>query len=107
MRVLIDECVDPRVKSLLTDHYAVTVHEPGWGALEDGPLLQLARREFDALLTIDSKLEFQHNIAKLQIALIVVHVPKNQFAYYQALQAELLATLDQAVSGMTYHVRLS
>ena len=43
MRVLIDECVDPRVKQLLVDHKAATVHEQGWDTLEDGPLLSLAQ----------------------------------------------------------------
>jgi hypothetical protein len=38
MRVLIDECLDPRVKLLLGDHIAATVHEQGWDAFEDGPL---------------------------------------------------------------------
>jgi hypothetical protein len=32
MRILIDECVDPRVKQLFNDHEAVTVHDQGWGA---------------------------------------------------------------------------
>ena len=47
MRVLIDECVDPRVKLLFADHEAETVHEKGWDALEDGPLLKLAQEQFD------------------------------------------------------------
>ena len=44
MRVLIDECVDPRVKLLFGDHEAATVHEKGWDSLEDGPLLALAEK---------------------------------------------------------------
>lgn len=47
-------------------------------ALEDGPLLALAEKEFDVLITIDSRMEFQQNISKFQIGVIVVHVPKNQ-----------------------------
>jgi hypothetical protein len=31
MRVLIDECVDPRVKLLFAGHNATTVHGMGWG----------------------------------------------------------------------------
>ena len=49
MRVLIDECVDPRVKLLFGGHKAATVHEQAWDTLEDGPLLTLAQREFDVL----------------------------------------------------------
>jgi predicted nuclease of predicted toxin-antitoxin system len=53
MRVLIDECVDPRVKLLFSDHEVSTVHERGWDTFEDGPLLAIAQKDFDVLLTID------------------------------------------------------
>ncbi len=89
MRILIDECVDPRVK-LLSDHERATVHDQGWDAVEDGPLLAPAEKEFDVLVTIDSRMEFQQNISKFQIGVIVVHVPKNQLAHYRMLQNELL-----------------
>lgn len=105
MRVLIDECVDPRVKLLFGDQNVATVHEQGWDTLEDGPLLTLAQKKFDALLTIDGSLEFQQNLSKLQIALIVVHVPKNQIAHYRVIQKELLAAIEKARPGEVIHVR--
>jgi predicted nuclease of predicted toxin-antitoxin system len=58
MRVLIDECVDPRVKQLFSDHQVATVHERGWDTLDDRTLLSLAQSDFDVLLTIDKGLEF-------------------------------------------------
>ena len=64
MRVLLDECVDPRVRSLFSDHECATVHEKRWDALEDGALLTLAQKEFDVLMTIDSRMGFQQNIPK-------------------------------------------
>jgi hypothetical protein len=45
MRVLIDECVDPRVKLLFGDHKVATVHEQSWDTLEDGPLLSAIQQE--------------------------------------------------------------
>jgi hypothetical protein len=38
MRILVDECVDPRVKLLFGDHTVATVREQGCDALEDGLL---------------------------------------------------------------------
>ena len=58
MRILIDECVDPRIKQLFGGHQPATVHENGWDTLEDGPLLAAAQKEFDVLLTIDAALSF-------------------------------------------------
>ena len=95
MRVLIDECVDPRVKLLLTGHEATTVHEKGWSALEDGPLLTAAQHEFDVLLTIDRKMEFQQNLSKFRIGMVVAHVLKNQVAHYRAIQEELLLAVSK------------
>jgi predicted nuclease of predicted toxin-antitoxin system len=105
MRILIDECVDPRVKLIFADHQPATVHEKGWAALEDGPLLALAEKEFDVLVTIDSRMEFQQNISKFVIGVIVVHVPKNQLAHYRVLQKELLLAVEKAQSGQVIHVR--
>jgi hypothetical protein len=57
MRVLIDECVDPRVSLLLGSHKVSTVHEQRWDTLDDGSLLAIAQSEFDVLVTIDGSLE--------------------------------------------------
>jgi predicted nuclease of predicted toxin-antitoxin system len=105
MRVLIDECVDPRVKALFGDQEVATVHEQGWDTLEDGPLLSHAQEQFDVLVTIDANLEFQQNLSKLQIALIVLHVPKNQIAHYRAIRKELLAAIEKVRPGVVIHVR--
>jgi|ERR1700733_11335632 len=105
MRVLIDECVDPRVKLLFGDHEVATVHEQGWDALEDGPLLSVAQREFDVLLTIDGSVEFQQNLSRFQIGVVVAHVPKNQMIHYRALQKELLQAVESVGPGEAIHVR--
>ncbi len=104
MRVLIDECVDPRVKTLLLDHLVATVHDRGWGALGDGALLEAAQDEFDVLVTIDSKLEFQQNVAKFRIGLVVVRVPKNQLRYYQVIREEMIWAIQGVQAGEVVHV---
>ena len=106
MRILIDECVDPRVTLLFGDHTVATVHDQGWDTLEDGPLLTVAQKEFEVLLTIDGSLEFQQNLSKLQIGVIVVHVPKNQLIHYQVIQKELLAAIEKVRPGEAIHVRV-
>jgi predicted nuclease of predicted toxin-antitoxin system len=105
MRILIDECIDPRVKLLFKGDQAATVHDRGWDAIEDGPLLARAQKEFDVLLTIDGKMEFQQNIPKYSIGLVVVHVPKNQLTYYRAIIDELCAAIEGVRPGQVIHVR--
>ena len=105
MRVLIDECVDPRVASLLGDHRAATVHQQGWDAFQDGPLLTVAQEDFDVLLTLDRGLEFQQNLAEFRIGVIVAHVPKNQLPYFRVIQKELLTAIERVRPGEVIHVR--
>ena len=106
MRVLIDQCVDPRVKLLLGERQVATVHERGWDELEDDPLLAAARKEFDILLTIDKNIEFQPNLRKVQLGVIVAHVPKSELAHYRLIQKELLAALERVNAGEVIHVRM-
>ena len=105
MRILIDECVDPRVKLLFGDHEPARVHDRGWDTLEDGPLLVLAQKDFDVLVTIDSRMEFQQNIAKFRIGIVVAHVFKNQMVHYRAIQQELLLAVEKIKPGHVIHVR--
>jgi hypothetical protein len=93
MRILIDEY--PRVKLLMGEHQSATVHDKGWDTLEDGPLLALAQKEFDVLLTIDGKMEFQQNTPKFQIGVVVIHVAKNQIVHYRLIQKELLLAVEK------------
>jgi hypothetical protein len=72
--------------------------------LEDGPLLERAEKEFDVLVTIDGSLEYQQNLAKYRIGVVVVHVPKNQLPYYSAVQQELLAAVRAVGAGEVIHV---
>lgn len=104
MRILIDECVDPRIKQLLDGHEVANVHECGWGGLDDALLLLRAQDSFDILLTLDRKLEFQQNISKLRLGLLVVQVPKNQIAFYRAIRAEILAAVSEIRPGKVLHV---
>jgi hypothetical protein len=69
------------VKQLFGGHEVATVRDQGWDALEDGPLLAAAQGQFHILVTNDRGIEFQQNIVSLLLAIIVLHVPKNQIAY--------------------------
>jgi hypothetical protein len=104
MRILIDECVDPRVAKLFAGHDVKTVHDMGWGRLPDGPLLKLAEGAFDVLITIDRSLEYQQNLRKLSLGVVVVDVPKNQMPYYVAVGRDLLSAVNRLRPGQVIHV---
>ena len=59
MRVLLDECVDPRLKAVLTNHSVSTAAELSWNRLKDRELLARAELQFDVFVTIDKGIEHQ------------------------------------------------
>jgi len=73
MRVLLDENVDRLLKHLFDPKFQVmTVRERGWQGMKNGMLLRAAAEEFDAFVTMDRNLEFQQNLSKLNLAVVVV-----------------------------------
>jgi len=103
MRILIDECVDPRVKRLFADEVK-TVHEMGWDNLKDGPLLRLAQDRFDVFLTLDRNLEYQQNFRKFSLGFVVVQVPKNQISFFEQIRAELRTAVSAVSPGEVAHI---
>jgi hypothetical protein len=63
MRVLLDECVPAPLAKLLANHQCTTVQQRGWAGFKNGVLLNLAAREFDAMITCDQSIRHQQNLA--------------------------------------------
>lgn len=77
MRVLLDECLPRKLKHDVRADLVRTVPEMGWASFENGELLRLAESEFDVFLTRDRNLEYQQNLATLDLAVIVLVAPTN------------------------------
>ena len=90
MRILLDECVNAGVKAAFPGHAVKTVAEIGWRGSEDAPLLTHAQQSFDVFVTIDQKLERQHDLTKLRLGFVIVRVPDNQIGSYRPIFAEML-----------------
>ena len=78
MRILLDECVNPRVREAFPEHDVVTVEEAEWRTLPDNEMMIHAQGQFDAFVTIDRGFEFEHNLKKLTFGIVIVHVEKNR-----------------------------
>jgi hypothetical protein len=63
-RVVIDECLDLRLRHHLPGHECVTVQYLQVKGIKDGPLLETIAGVFDVLITRDSNLRFQQNPKK-------------------------------------------
>jgi predicted nuclease of predicted toxin-antitoxin system len=82
MRVLIDECAPSALTRFLRQrgHDCQTVQEAGWSGKQNGELLQLADAQFDALITLDTNLRYQQNLAQRKIAIVMIRALSNRLA---------------------------
>lgn len=74
MKILLDECVTPKMKPYLTPHEVFTVTQMGWNGIKNGKLISLCvEHNFDVLLTIDKNLMFQQNLQKFNLTIAVLN----------------------------------
>ena len=105
MKVLLDECVDRRLKSHLPTHEVYTVTDMQWDGLKNGLLMSAAIGEgFDMLLTIDKNLEFQQNLKKHNIIVAVFEVKQNSVKLFEPLIPVFEAQVPTFVKGNVYRI---
>lgn len=95
MRILLDESLPRPLAQLLQMHEVRTVTEMGCSGLDNGALLQQAAAKFDVLLTADQNIEFQQNLVKLPVAVVVLVVASNRFESLEPLVPGVLEALKQ------------
>ena len=104
MRVLLDECVNPRVKSAFPGHEVQTVKAMGWGGITNGKLMVLAQQSFDVFVTVDQNLEHQQNLAKLTLGIVIVAVPDNNIKFFIPLFPDLRKAVGLVGPGQVIHI---
>lgn len=99
MKILLDRSIPDALRAHLAPHEVTLLRERGWARLQNGELLRQAEAEFDVLLTADSNITSQQNIAKYRIALVVLRAFTNEIEKYLPMVPELLAKLDAIKPG--------
>ena len=78
MRILLDEQLPRQLAPCLVGHDARTVHQESWAGLKNGALLTRAEDAgFLVFLTGDQNLEFQQNISKRRLGVVVLCAVSN------------------------------
>ena len=83
LKLLLDECVDQRLRSELDQHEVKSVADMGWSTLKDGERLSAAQYEFDALITVDRNLPYQQHLPKFRIAVSILRARTNRLADFK------------------------
>ena len=79
MKILLDECVTKHLKPFLLDHDVFTVREMDWSGVKNGKLMsQCVENHFEILLTIDKNLQYQQNLEKYPITIVILNCPSSK-----------------------------
>lgn len=104
MRVLLDENLPRGLKQHLAEHEVTTVAEIGWTGASDAELLLQAGDRFDVLLTADRNLEFQQNVSKARVGIVVVEARNTRLETLLPLAPAILRALSRARAGSVLRV---
>ncbi len=106
MRILLDECIDWRLKFEFKGFELKTVKEMGWSGKVNGELLRsLLESGFDVLITVDKNLRFQQNIKNLKLSVIVLDVERNTLRNLKPLIPNLIKFIPDIKVGEVYVVK--
>ena len=105
MNILLDENLDWRLSRDLPGHQVKSVPLIGWAGLKNGELLTRAQKQFEVIVTMDSKMRFQQDLSKYQIAVIVLAAPSNRLADTRPLMPKVLAAVSTVKPGTVTIVR--
>jgi hypothetical protein len=93
MRILLDESLPQELQDELPGHDVLTVRKAGWSALKNGELVRRAAERFDVFVTADQNLQYQQNLAKLPISVVVLVASSNRMNALRPLIVGLLGAL--------------
>lgn len=99
MKLLLDECLDWRLRRDLPGHDVKTAQEMGWAGIKNGRLLALAQGSFEVFITGDRNLSFQQNLPRFSLAVVVLKAESIRLVHTQPLMPKLLALLPSLQPG--------
>lgn len=105
MRILIDECVDERFRTLLSGHDCQTVRYAGLAGRMNGELLNAAEAaKFDVFLTVDQGIEYQQDLTGRNIAIIILRPKSNRLSDLLPHVSACLAHIESVRPGQIVRI---
>ena len=104
MRVLLDENLPHDLIAELIGHDVATVQGVGWSGVKNGDLLRRAIGQTDVFVTMDRKLEREHDLTILPFGVIVLVGRSNRMQHLLPLVSRLLEALPRITPGQIEHI---
>ena len=105
MRVLLDEQLPRRLVRELTGHDVRTVQQQGWAGFQNGEILRRAADEgFQVFLTGDRNLQFQQNLVRARIDVVILVAPSNKIEDLLPLVPRAIEAINASKPGQLERV---
>jgi hypothetical protein len=106
MRLLIDECVDERLRLVFPGHECQTARFANLAGLKNGRLLEAAEAAgFDVLITVDQNIPDQQNLSQRKIAMVILCGRTNRLRDLELLVPAAISALGSVRAGDVVKVR--
>jgi predicted nuclease of predicted toxin-antitoxin system len=106
MRLLIDECIDERLRLMFPGHECQTARFANLAGLKNGRLLEAAEAAgFDVLITVDQNIPDQQNFGGRKISLVILCGPTNRLRDLALLMPAAVAALGSIEQGDVVRIR--
>jgi predicted nuclease of predicted toxin-antitoxin system len=106
MRILLDECVDERLRHLFSRARLSNSPSPGFAGLKNGDLLLAAERAAsDVIVTVDQNIPDQQTLANRPISLLILCGRTNRLSDLKPLVPAALVALASITRGQVATVR--
>ena len=90
----------------MQQHEVHTVADEGWKGLKNGKLLRDMREAgFGALITVDRRMEYQQNIPRSGLGVVVLHARRARIQELAPLASAIAQALDVIQPGEVIHLR--
>jgi hypothetical protein len=106
MRLLLDECIDERLRHLFPNHDCQTARYANLAGLKNGRLLDAAEGAgFDVLVAVDQNIPHQQNLTTRKIAVLILCGPTNRLRDMAALAPAAVSALASIRPGDAVKIR--
>jgi hypothetical protein len=105
-RVLLDENLPRKLRRDLEGFSVRTVQEEEWTSFANGELLVRAQHRFDVLLTADRRLQYQQNLSRFDIGVVVVVTLSLRYRSIRVAIEPIRIALANVTPGDVFHVQV-
>jgi predicted nuclease of predicted toxin-antitoxin system len=105
VKILIDECVDQRLRFLFSGYDCETAAYAKLSGLKNGALLAAAEADdFEVIVTTDQEIPFQQNFTHRKISILVLCAPTNRLADLRPLMPAAIEALHSIKPGQVIRI---